>query len=111
MAALNTGGSVWLAKARGKRGDVALQWRWLTAEGRVVGGDAGQARIRYDVYPGQRYEFDESIAAPVDGGRYVLELGLVSGGVGPFTAGGNLPAMVTVDVGRRTYGSGATLTR
>ena len=101
VAALNRGGSVWLAKARGKRGDVALQWRWLTAEGRAVAGGAGQARIRYDVYPGQRYEFDEWIAAPVDGGRYVLELGLVSGGVGPFAEGDSLPATVTVDVGRR----------
>jgi hypothetical protein len=101
VAVLNTGGAVWLAKGRGKRGDVALYRHWLTADGREVAGGAGQTRIRYDVYPGQRYEFDEWIAGPVDGGRYVLELGLASGGVGPFVTGGGAPVTVTVDVGRR----------
>ena len=86
-------------KPRAKKGDVALRWRWLAADGRVMDEGAGLAAIRYDVYPGQRYEFEEWPAAPVDGGRYVLEVGLVSGGAGAFPGGE--PVRLVIDVAPR----------
>jgi hypothetical protein len=96
VIAINTGEAVWLMKPRGKRGDVALRWRWLDRTERAIDGGAGHAPIRYDVHPGQRYEFDEWPAPPVDPGHYVLEVGLTSGGAGAF-AGGE-PVRLGVDV-------------
>ena len=98
LVAINTGEAVWLAKSRGKKGEVALAWRWLDATGRPADQEGGQARIRYDVHPGQSYGFDVWLAGPVDPGRYELEVGLVTGGIGPFAA--DAPVSVGVDVGR-----------
>jgi len=86
LVAVNTGSGVWLAKGKGKRGDVALEWRWLDAAGRPTAGVGRRVAIRYDVYPGQRYEFDEWAAVPAAAGHYVVELGLVSGAMGAFAA-------------------------
>lgn len=97
IAAINTGEAVWLMKPRAKKGDVGLRWRWLDLAGRAI--DVGGARhvpIRYDVYPGGRYEFDEWPAPPVDVGQYVLEVGLASGGAGAFA--GDEPVRLPVDV-------------
>jgi hypothetical protein len=99
LTARNAGGAVWLTKPRGKKGEVALGWRWLTADGQPLGG--GAVPVRYDVYPGQRYEFDAWITPAVEPGRYRLELGLVSGGVGPFAERGTAPVTVLVDVAPR----------
>jgi hypothetical protein len=96
LVAVNTGEAVWLMKPRGERGDVSLRWRWLDAAGRAQTHGAGHAPIRYDVHPGQRYEFDEWPAPPVERGRYVLEIGLAIGGASAF-AGGD-PARLAVDV-------------
>jgi hypothetical protein len=96
LVAVNTGEAVWLMKPRAKKGDVALQWRWLDASGQAIPGGSGHAPIRHDVRPGQRYPFDEWPAPPVVAGRYVLEIGLTSGGVGPFPGGE--PARLVVDV-------------
>jgi hypothetical protein len=99
LVAVNTGEAVWLMKPRAKKGDVALRWRWLAADGRAMDEGAGLAAIRYDVYPGQRYEFEEWPAAPVDGGRYVLEVGLARGGAGAFPGGE--PVRLVIDVAPR----------
>jgi len=96
LVAVNTGKAVWLMKPRGKKGDVALRWRWLDAAGRALDHGAGHAPIRYDVRPGQRYEFDEWPAPPVDAGRYVLEAGLARGGSGAFE--GIEPVRLVVEV-------------
>lgn len=104
MAAINTGGAVWLTKSRGKKGDVALSWRWLEATGRPIAHGAGLARIRYDVHPGQRYEFDEWPAGPVEAGRYVVEAGLVTGGFGP--SAGDAPVRIWVQVEESATGAG-----
>jgi hypothetical protein len=96
LVAVNTGEAVWLMKPRRERGDVSLRWRWLDAAGRTMDPGAGHAPIRYDVHPGQRYEFDVWPAPPVDHGRYVLEIGLATGGAGAF-AGGD-PVRLAVDV-------------
>ena len=58
--------AVWLSKPRGKKGDVALEWRWLDATGRPTAESAGRTRIRYDVYPGQSYGFDEWPMPPTE---------------------------------------------
>ena len=96
IVAVNRGGAMWLSKPRAKKGDVALRWRWLDSHGRALDGGAGHAPIRYDVRPGDRYEFDEWPPGPVDAGRYVLEAELVSGGVGGFPDGEG--ARIAVDV-------------
>jgi hypothetical protein len=99
LVALNTGGAVWLAKGRGKKGSVALEWRWLDAAGRPRAEGGGRTRIRYDVHPGASYEFAEWPMAPAEPGRYVVEAGLVVEGVGPFAA--EPPVRTAVEVGRR----------
>ena len=72
----NTGAALWLSKSRCKERDVALQWRWLGADGREIAAETREVHIHHHVYPGQRYEFHEALAPPVDPGRYVLELAL-----------------------------------
>ena len=100
LIALNEGRAVWLTKARSKKGNVVLEWRWAAAGGREISQAGGQAHVRYDVYPGDSYEFDEWVQPPVEPGRYALELGLTSVGIGRFTANGSRPLTVVVDVAR-----------
>jgi hypothetical protein len=69
------------------------------AAGRPAVESAGRTRIRYDVYPGQRYEFDEWPMSPTEAGRYVLEAGLVAEGIGAFAA--DPPVRIPFEVGRR----------
>lgn len=99
LVAVNTGKAVWLTKSRAKKGEVALGRRWLDASGQAISDGSGRASIRYDVHPGQRYEFDEWPAPPLAAGRYVLEIGLTSGGAGPFP--GDEPLRLVVDIARR----------
>ncbi len=96
LVAINTGDAVWPARPRGKKGHVALEWRWLDAGGRTTSEVSRQVAIQYDVHPGQRYEFDEWAAAPTEPGRHVLEINLVRVGLGAFPA--EPPARVAVEV-------------
>jgi hypothetical protein len=96
LVANNTGDAVWLAKPRGKKGHVALEWRWLDASGRTMSGVSRQVAIQYDVHPGQSYEFDEWAAVPTEPGRHVLEVNLVSIGMRAFAS--EPPARVPVEV-------------
>ena len=96
LVAINTGDAVWPARPRGKKGNVALEWRWLDASGRTTSGVSRGVAIQYDVYPGQRYEFDEWAVAPIEPGRHVLEVNLVRVGLGAFAA--EPPARVAVEV-------------
>lgn len=98
IVAANAGDAVWLSKPRGKKGDVALEWRWLDAAGQPAAEGGGRRRIRHDVYPGQGYEFDEWPMAPAEAGRYVLEARLVVEGSGPFVV--DPPVRISVEVGR-----------
>ena len=95
VVAVNSGGAVWLARPRAKKGDVGLEWVWLDADARPVPESGGRTPVRYDVHPGQRYEFDLWPAAPVRPGAYVLRITLVRGGMGPFAGD---PLNVAVDV-------------
>lgn len=98
IIAVNAGDGVWLPKPRGKKGVVALEWRWLDPTGRPAAESAGRTRIHYEVYPGQSYEFDAWPMPPTEAGRYVLEAALAAEGVGPFAA--DPPMKIAVDVGR-----------
>jgi hypothetical protein len=98
LVAVNTGGALWSMKPRGKRGDVALRWRWLDAGGRALREGGGQTPLRYDVHAGQGYAFDEWPAPPVDAGSYTLEAELVRGGAGGFP--GVEPARLPFTVAR-----------
>jgi hypothetical protein len=98
IVTVNAGDAMWLTKPRGKKGDVWLEWRWLDATDRPAAESAGRTRIRYDVFPGQRYEFDEWPAPPAQAGRYVLEAGLVAEGIGAFAA--DPPVRLAVEVAR-----------
>ena len=97
IVAVNAGDALWLSKPRGKKGDVGLEWRWLDATGRPAAERTGRIRIRYDVYPGQSYEFDEWPTPPTQAGRYVLEAGLVAEGIGAL--GADPPVRMAVEVG------------
>ncbi len=96
LVAINTGDAVWPARPHRKKGNVVLEWRWLDASGRTTSGVSRQMAIQYDVHPGQRYEFDEWAAAPIEPGRHVLEVNLVRVGLGAFAT--EPPARVPVEV-------------
>jgi hypothetical protein len=102
IVAVNASGAVWLSKAGGKKGNVALEWRWLDAAGRPAAESAGRTGIRYDVYPGQSYELDEWPMSPAEAGRYVLEAGLVAEGISAFAT--DPPVRIAVEVGRPAAG-------
>jgi len=93
----NTGQAVWLARAKGDRGAVRLGWRWFKGNQEIVFA-SGREGLRYDVFPGQSYEFKVRIAPPMESGEYTLELGLVSELVAWFSDQGVEPLKVTVRV-------------
>ncbi len=97
LTATNTGQAVWLARATNDRGVVSLAWRWRDATGELE-ALSGSSRIRFDVFPGQRYEFRAPLDAPGRPGRYTLEFGLVSESVGAFAASGTAPLRLAVEV-------------
>jgi hypothetical protein len=99
IVAVNAGEAVWLSKPRGKKGDVALEWRWLDATGHPAPEGAGRTPLRYDVHPGQSYEFDEWPTVPAEAGRYVLEARLVVEGVGT-QASADPPVRIAVEARR-----------
>jgi hypothetical protein len=95
--ARNSGGALWLTRARHGYGEVRFAWRWAP-EGGAPPLVQGAERIRYDVVPGQTYSTELSIDTPGSPGRYTLEVGLVSEGVGAFDEVGTPVARFTVDV-------------
>jgi hypothetical protein len=77
VTARNTGKAVWLARAKGERGTVRLGWRWFKGN-QEVPATWGREPLKYDVFPGNRYEFTTMIAPPQEPGEYRLEVGLVN---------------------------------
>jgi hypothetical protein len=94
---LNEGKAVWLARAKGEKGEVRLRWRWLMEE-REVPSASGGWMMGYDVLPGQTYEFTLGLATPREPGEYTLELGLVSTGVSSFADAGVAPLKIPMQV-------------
>ncbi len=97
LTAINVGQAIWLAKARHNKGEVSLEWRWFK-DGKELSTGSGGTRIRYEVFPGQRYEFQVSVDPPLAPGRYVLELGLVSEHVARFADAGTPPVRIPLEV-------------
>jgi hypothetical protein len=77
LAAVNTGGAVWLARTPEYRGAVRLGWRWLE-NGEQVPTPLERVDLAHPVFPGERYEFAVSPAVPSRPGEYDLEVGLVA---------------------------------
>jgi hypothetical protein len=94
---VNTGEAVWLDRATWEKGEVRLRWRWFEEghEGHVT---EGGWLLRYDVLPGQTYEFIAEIATPKKPGNYLLELGLISMQVTTFADQGTAPLRIPVRV-------------
>jgi hypothetical protein len=76
LQATNTGQSIWLADAKDERGKVRLGWRWFRGHDTIPFKE-GREDLRYDVFPGQTYQFKTRIKAPLEPGEYTLELGLI----------------------------------
>ncbi|MGH7390457.1 MAG: hypothetical protein ACREM3_13515, partial [Candidatus Rokuibacteriota bacterium] len=97
VTAANTGTSAWLARAVHNRGEVRLRWRWVR-DGRPLPDLDGEARLRHDVFPGQRYGFAADARTPTAPGVFRLELGLVAVGLRTFADAGTPPLVLRVDV-------------
>ena len=54
--------------------------------------------LRYDLFPGRRYDFILTLDPPPAPGAYTLELGLIDEGIGPFSELGTPPVRVPIDV-------------
>jgi len=93
----NTGGAVWLARARNGRGEVHLRWRWFKAD-QEIPRLSGRQGLPYDVFSGQTYEFKTRIPTPSEPGEYTLELGLVSKSVTWFSDRSVEPVKVAIRV-------------
>jgi hypothetical protein len=68
------------------------------AEDHEVPSTSGWESLRYNVFPGQEFEFSRKIAPPLEPGEYILELGLVSEHVAWFSDQGIEPLKVAVRV-------------
>jgi hypothetical protein len=93
---VNTGRTVWLARARDDRGEIRLGWRWFNAQEERPFRE-GRAWLNHDVFPGQAYRFRTTINPPSEPGVYRLDIGLVSELVTWFSDRGVAP--LTFDVG------------
>ena len=87
VGVVNTGKAVWLAHTDGAKGEVRLGWGWFKG-GQEVPSMAGRALLAYDIFPGQKYEFNLRLATPMESGEYTLELELVSENVTWFSSQG-----------------------
>jgi hypothetical protein len=97
LRAMNTGKNVWLARAKGGRGEVRLGWRWFRGD-QVIPVIPERTQLTYDVFPGQTYEFKARIPSPSEPGHYILELGLVSELITWFFDRGIEPVKIAVHV-------------
>jgi hypothetical protein len=97
IGVMNVGEAVWLDRAKWEKGEVRLRWRWFE-EGQEGHVTQGGWLLRYDVLPGQSYEFTVEIVTPKKPGNYLLELGLVSEGVTAFADQGTAPLHVPIRV-------------
>jgi hypothetical protein len=96
LLAVNTGRTLWLARAKDDRGAVRLGWRWFNGQEERPFRE-GRAWLGHDVFPGQEYRFRTTINPPSEPGVYRLDVGLVSELVTWFSDQGVTP--LTFDVG------------
>jgi hypothetical protein len=94
---VNTGEAVWLNRTPGEQGEVRLRWRW-SKEQQEVPSTAVWWPIRYDVLPGQTYDFTIEISVPREPGEYLLELGLIDMHITSFAEQGVPPLKIAYQV-------------
>jgi hypothetical protein len=94
----NTGQGLWLAEANDDRGEVRLGWRWYRGN-ETMPFQEGRKNLPYDIFPGQTYEFNITIEAPLEAGEYTLEVGLVCELLTWFSDRGVSPFKFIVRVG------------
>ncbi|HEV8437219.1 MAG TPA: glycosyltransferase family 39 protein [Methylomirabilota bacterium] len=99
LVATNDGRSLWLATARGDKGQVGLAWSWLK-DGRAIPGHEGRVVLCSDVLSGQSYEFVFLVDTPSEAGVYHLTLGLVDEHIRWFSDNGVPPVRLVVEVRR-----------
>jgi hypothetical protein len=97
LQATNTGDDIWLAEAKQDRGKVRLGWRWFWGKSEVPFNE-GREDLPYDIFPGQTYRFKTRIKAPLEPGKYTLEIGLVSELLTWFSDRGVAPLKFDVQV-------------
>jgi hypothetical protein len=97
LLAVNTGRTVWLARAKDDRGEVRLGWRWFNGQEERPFRE-GRAWLGHDVFPGQSHRFRTAINPPSEPGVYRLDVGLVSELVTWFSDQGVAPLAFDVGV-------------
>ncbi|HXH11554.1 MAG TPA: hypothetical protein VNP04_17535 [Alphaproteobacteria bacterium] len=97
VKAWNTGQAVWLSGVKRNGGTVQLVWRWFSGD-QELPATLGSEAIKYDVFPGQDYEFSVRIAPPRIPGIYRLVVGLVSDRLAWFADLGIEPISLAVHV-------------
>ncbi|HST52429.1 MAG TPA: glycosyltransferase family 39 protein [Pyrinomonadaceae bacterium] len=96
----NVGGAAWPAVGgEGGRCAVVLRDRWLRADGSVAVSEDGEARILYDMEPGDAVGLALQVAAPDAPGDYVLDLDVAQEGAARFGSRGSKALSVRVTVG------------
>jgi 4-amino-4-deoxy-L-arabinose transferase-like glycosyltransferase len=81
---------------------VTLRNRWLSADGTVLKDHDGQARLPYDLEPGDTAGVSLEITAPKTPGEYVLELDVVQERVSWFSDKGSQPLRLRLKVNHST---------
>jgi hypothetical protein len=81
---------------------VTLRNRWLSADGTVLKDHDGQARLPYDLEPGDTAGVSLEITAPKTPGEYVLELDVVQERVTWFSDKGSQPLRLRLKVNHST---------
>lgn len=97
VKAFNTGQAVWLSGMKRNGGTVQLVWRWFSGD-QEVPATLGMEPIKYDVFPGQEYEFSVRIIPPRVPGIYKLVVGLVSDRLAWFADLGIEPITLVIHV-------------
>lgn len=74
--AKNSGKAIWLDGAFSEYGNVAFEMNWYRKE-RFLNQFSFRKRLRYQVFPGESYQFTEKLIAPDRPGYYDLEIVIV----------------------------------
>jgi len=102
VAVRNAAGVTWYA---GERPGVPLQVRlgnhWLDQNLNMLVNDDGRSALLRDLAPGQETEIDLTINAPINSGKYILEIDLLQEGVSWFGLRGSktLQLPITIESG------------
>lgn len=93
---LNKGDAVWLASAPKDYGVVKVGFSIIDKDLKEIG--AGRGILGYDIYPGKEANVPLSFKAPINKGRYILKLDMVSEHVTWFEQQGSKPVFLPLIV-------------